>query len=102
MLHKQRQLLSREYWPLEAAFIYLWVPGQAGGVELLDVRDGLIQCVVPGLHPIDVGLVSEDINKKEIFIYFRYFSFCGIKFVYELYKPGSYYLILLPYPPDLP
>lgn len=49
---------------LDATFIYLWVPGQAGGVELLDVRDGLVQGVVPGLHPIDVGLVSEDDKKR--------------------------------------
>lgn len=53
---------------LDATFIYLWVPGQAGGVELLDVRDGLVQGVVPGLHPIDVGLVSEDDKKRNNFL----------------------------------
>lgn len=53
---------------LDAMFIYLWVPGQAGGVELLDVRDGLVQGVVPGLHPIDVGLVSEDDKKRNNFL----------------------------------
>lgn len=79
---------------LDAMFIYLWVPGQAGGVELLDVRDGLVQGVVPGLHPIDVGLVSED---DKIEIIFWGVSFCSIKFVFELYKPGSY-IIMSPSP----
>lgn len=49
---------------LGAAIIYLWVPGQTGGVELLDVSYGFTQRVVPGLNPIHVGLVSEDIKKR--------------------------------------
>lgn len=58
-------------------FIYLWVPGQAGGVELLDVRDGLVQGVVPGLHPIDVGLVSEDDKKRNNFLGSFFLQHCS-------------------------
>lgn len=49
---------------LGVVIVYLWVLGQISGVEFFDVSDGFIQRVVLGFNLIYVGLVFEDIKKR--------------------------------------
>lgn len=79
---------------LDATFIYLWVPGQAM------VWNSLMYAMV--LFRVSFQVFTQStwvwslkMTRKEII--FWGVSFCSIKFVLELYKPGSY-IIMSPSP----